>query len=130
MPGFRTLPGRDNFIYVLSPWKFNETGARPMGENILSSLPPNSVLFADYSLWAVVRYLHEVEGLRPDVNIIELPTVPSGQQLPTIRAYSPAKQVFLADNYARYYDLSAIQVFYDIAPTGAVYHLIPKSLSK
>jgi len=129
VPGFRTLPGRDNFTYVLSPWKLNETGARPMGESILTALPPDSVLFADYSLWAVVRYLHEVEGLRPDVKIIELPTVASGQQLPTICAYSQTREVFLADNYTRYYDLPAIQEYYHIVPAGAVYHLIPKNLS-
>jgi len=73
VPGFRELPGRDNYVYVLSPWKHNETGARTLGESILSTLPPNSVFFADYSIWSIINYLQIVENARPDIDLIMLP---------------------------------------------------------
>lgn len=122
VPDFRALPGRDNFAYVLSPWKQNESGARPFGENILNALPQNSVLFADYSIWAVVRYLQAVEGQRTDVTLVNL-TSPT-PQTEAIGAYSQQKNLFLADNN-RYYDIAGIGQDFEIVPSGPVYQLLP-----
>ncbi len=124
MPSFREIGGRDNLAYVLSPWKQNETGARAFGENILDSLPRNSVLVADYSIWAVINYLQVVEGQRLDIDLVELSPIASGQQLPAILAHSDLP-LFLADT-GRYYDMAAIQQYFNIQPSGAVYRLILK----
>ncbi len=121
LPGFRPLPGRDNLTYVLSPWKHRETGARRFGESILAALPPDSVLFADYSIWAIVHYLQVVEGARPDVELIQL----SGDQVSLILQYRDHPNLFLADVY-RYYDLEGIRRYFEIQPFGPVYRLIPK----
>jgi hypothetical protein len=67
IPGLRTMSTTDNFTYILSPWKQGVTGARAQGEEMLTALLPQSVLFADYSNYWVVRYLQVVEKSRPDI---------------------------------------------------------------
>jgi len=126
IPDFRPLPGRDNFAYVLSPWKQNETGARRYGEQMLQALPEGSVLFADYGPWAVVRYLQVVEHARPDVVVVELAS--SGAQVALILEHGEKPNLFLADTY-RYYNLDGIQHYFDIVPAGPIYRLVPRSLS-
>ncbi len=123
VPGFRPLYGRDNLTYVLSPWKHQETGARKLGESILDVLPENSVLFADYSIWAVIRYLQVVEHARPDVELVKLPG-PS-DQVSLILQYKDSPSLFLADTY-RYYDIEGIQRHFAIVPWGPIYQLVPK----
>jgi hypothetical protein len=122
LPDFRLLPGRDNLTYVLSPWKRQETGAREFGEEILSALPPDSVFFADYSIWAIVNYLQVVENARPDVGLVKLD---SENQPATILSYRSYPDLFLADTY-RYYDLEGIQQHFEIVPEGPIYRLVPK----
>ncbi|MBC7226907.1 MAG: DUF2723 domain-containing protein [Thermoflexales bacterium] len=122
LPGFRPLPGRDNLTYVLSPWKHRETGAREFGERILSALPSDSILFADYSIWAVIRYLQVVEGARPDVTLVQL----SGDQVSLVLQYRDRPHLFLADVY-RYYDLDGIGRYFEIQPSGPVYQLVEKT---
>lgn len=123
VPDFRPLPGRDNFTYVLSPWKHNETGARLFGEEILDALPPNSKIFADYSIWAIIRYLQEVEGQRPDVELVFLGEKSS--QTSIILLYQSQPNLFLADTY-EYYDLEGIGEYFSIGPHGLIHSLIPK----
>ncbi len=122
VPDFRPLPGRDNLRYVLSPWKQDETGARDLGEGMLAAMPPGGVLFADYSLWAVVQYLQVVEGQRPDVELVLLT---GRDQLATILAYQAHPNLFLADTY-RYYDLQHIQERFELEPAPPIYRLVPK----
>ncbi len=119
VPGFRELPGRDNLTYVLSPWKHNETGSRRLGERIFAALPADSVLFADYSLWAMLNYLQIVESARRDVELVLLPA----DQLAAIQARAGNPNLFLADRN-RYYDIEAIQAHFEIVPEGPVFRLI------
>jgi hypothetical protein len=126
IPDFRPLPGRDNFAYVLSPWKQKEIGARTYGEQMLQALPEGSVLFADYGPWAVVRYLQIVEHARPDVDLVELGSIDA--QVALILGHSERSNLFLADTY-RYYDLNGIRQHFDIVPAGPIYRLVPKRLA-
>jgi len=123
VPDFRPLPGRDNLTYVLSPWKHHETGARDLGEQILLTLPSHSVLFADYSIWAIVNYLQVVEKARPDVELVGLPD--RGHQTSLLLQYRDTSDLFLADTY-HYYDVEEIQEYFEIVPEGPIYRLIPK----
>lgn len=126
LPGFRPLPGRDNFAFALAPWKCQARGARELGERMLRALPEDSVLFADYSLWSIVRYLQEIEGQRADVSLVELPGVGSGTQVDLIRAYGRDHDaLYLADTW-RYYEIDRIEQYYDIVPEPPVYRLVPK----
>jgi hypothetical protein len=125
LPGFRELRGRDNLIYVLSPWKQGETGARMLGEDILDALPSGSVFFADYGIWSIINYMQIVEGLRPDVTLLQLPGVGSGQQLPLIAEHARNGPLYLAD-VNRYYELDDLQTQFDIVSIGPIYRLDPK----
>jgi hypothetical protein len=125
VPDFRPLPGRDNLTYALTPWKQNETGARDLGEGILRDLPPASVLFADYSLWAVVHYLQIVEGAHPDVTLVELPDAGTGGQGPLILRFRADPNLFLADTY-RYYDVTEIGEQFVIVPHRSAYQLVSR----
>jgi len=122
LPDFRPLPGRDNLTYVLSAWKQGEDGARGLGEQILGHLPRRSVLFADYSLWAVVRYLQQVEQQRPDVDLVLLAYSDQAQQ---VLRYRNRPDLYLADTY-RYYDIQGLSAYFDIVPEPPVYRLAPK----
>ncbi len=121
LPDFRPLSGRDNLTYVLSPWKHHETGAREFGEAVLYALPSHSVLFADYSLWAIFNYLQVIEGARPDVTLVIL----DQNQAAVIQEYRTNPNLFLADTY-RYYDLEGIQRHFEIVPEGLIYRLVQK----
>ncbi|MER3457882.1 MAG: hypothetical protein C4309_03915 [Chloroflexota bacterium] len=123
--GQRELPGRDTATYLFSPWKHNETGARRLGEAILARLPADAAIFADWSLYGILRYLQEVEGQRPDVQLSLLPF--KGQQLEPIRAAAASRPVYIPD-VNRYYDMESLSAYFDIVPEGPIYHLIPRRM--
>ncbi len=123
--GQRELPGRDIAVYLFSPWKHNETGARRLGESILAHLPADAAIFADWSLYGILRYLQEVEGQRPDVQLRLLPF--NGQQLEPIRAAAASRPVYIPD-VNRYYDMDILSAYFDIVQEGPVYHLIPRRI--
>jgi len=125
VPDFRPLPGRNNFEYVLSPWKQNETGAREFGVSVLDSLPTKSILIADYSIWAVIRYLQVVDGYRRDVNLIKLPGY--GDQVELVLKYKDCSDVYFPDTY-RYYNLEEIDKYFMIIPEGRIFRLVYKGL--
>jgi hypothetical protein len=125
VPGFRELPGRDNFAFVLSPWKHTETQAREFGESMLDALPHNSVLLADYSLWSMVRYLQVVEGQRPDVTLVRMPFAGSHAQVPLLDQYISQSSVFIADIW-RYYDMQEIEARFEVIPVPPIYQIVPK----
>jgi hypothetical protein len=125
LPGFREVGGRDNLSYVLSPWKQDETGARTFAESILNTLPPDSILLADYSIWSILNYLQIVESRRLDLTLIQMPAAGTGRQLPLILSQRGARNLFIADAN-RYYDVAEIETRFNITPVGPIYRLIPK----
>lgn len=95
-----------------------------LSEEILRTLPRDSVLFADYSIWAMVRYLQEIEGARSDVELVKLPG--EAQQLELIMQYRNRDHLFLADTY-RYYALEDIERHFEIVSAGLIYRLVPRN---
>lgn len=122
--GQRDLPGRDIAAYLFSPWKHNETGARRLGEAILDELPTDAAIFADWTIYGVLRYLQTVEGQRTDVRLTLLPF--NGQQLGPIRAAAASRPVYIPD-VNRYYDVDILSAYFDIVPQGPVYRLVPRA---
>ncbi len=123
--GVRSLPGRDNATYLLSPWKHAERGARPYGEGILRALPPRATLLADYSIYWVVRYLHDVEGRRPDVRLVELPSPPLlDRQLSVALDEARRGRPLVIPDTNRYYNIAALRTAFRIVPDGPIYRLI------
>lgn len=119
--GVRDFPGRDTVSFLFIPSKAGDDSARQYGERVFAALPPDAVLFADWTPYAALWYLHGVEGLRPDVTLSELPS--DEPLLNAVNRYA-GRPVFLAD-VSRYYDLRSVQTAYRIEPAGPAYRLIP-----
>lgn len=68
---------RDGLDFYLNPNKRGDYGARTFGEQTLATLPPNSVIvaewYADTDEYLILTYLQEAEGLRPDVQLLGWP---------------------------------------------------------
>ena len=97
----RELPGREPNRYFLWPGKAGYFGALDYGMRLLSNLPPNSVLVADYTPYQTLLYLQTVEQMRPDVRMV--PIGAAGDLGDVVRAIPEQSRVFLADNDLRYY---------------------------
>jgi len=125
IPGFRALPGRDNLSYVLSPWKHTETGPREFINSILLVLPPNSVIYADYSIKSMLDYVQIVEHTRLDVRVYLIPDGDASYQVSEILSHRDEPNLFIAD-LNRYYPVEALQEHFDIIPYGPIYRLMPR----
>jgi len=66
----RELPYRDPYTYLLQPWKMGDRSARQFAEEALWSLPPWAVLFTDSTPLAPLVCVQQIEGVRPDVQIV------------------------------------------------------------
>lgn len=124
--GIRSLPGRDNATYLLSPWKQNEFGARTYGEAVFRGLPPHPIFMADYSIYWVMRYLQDVEHLRPDVTLVEFPPTLAPQMAIVTGEAGQRRPLFIADTN-RYYAISVFEQRYIIQTYGLVYRLVPRT---
>jgi hypothetical protein len=122
---FRSLPGRNVAVYLLAPWKHNESGPRSYGEAVFGSLPPNATLLADYSIYWIMRYLQEVEHARPDVRLVELPPPPSLERhLPIALAEAAeGRRLFMADTN-RYYNVAALEEEFRIVSREPIFELV------
>ena len=118
----RQLPGRDTAVYLFSPWKQDETGARQLGEAILGALPSGATLVAEYNLHSILYYLQAVEGQRPDVRLILLDPLRQEE----IFCQGPERDPLYIPQPDRYYDLEVIRRCYTIVPAGPVSRLIPR----
>ncbi len=61
---------RDDYAYFLRPWKTSDDGAARFARDALEMVGPNSVIYADTTTVAPLLLAQEVEGRRPDVEII------------------------------------------------------------
>ncbi len=121
----RDLPGRPANLFFLWPPKRGYTGARWFAETALRLVPANAVLVADWTPYAPLRYLQDVEGIRQDVSII-MPDAPGDLCLRTLRESDGARALFLANADARYYPLSEIERYWQLVPEGPIYALLPR----
>jgi len=82
-------------------------------------------LLADYSIYWVVRYLHDIEGQRPDVRLVELPPPPAlDQHLPlALDEARRGRPLFIPDTN-RYYNIAALRTAFRIVPDGPIYRLV------
>jgi hypothetical protein len=116
----RGLPGRD-LSFFLWPPKHGHMGARRFAEGAFNTMPEGSVILGDWTPAQPLRYLKEVEGVRPDVTVALL-GAGHGQQAPFLEREARERPVFLAA-VDRYYDMEQIRRLFDVLPTGPVYLL-------
>lgn len=119
----RTLPYRDNNRFFFYPPKNGYEGASRFGEEVLATLPPDAALLADWLPYQTLTYFQEVQGVRPDVLVMDTAVI--SDQPAWLRQQTRTRPVFIADN-ERYYDLAGIAEAFEIVPYGPVFQLAPK----
>jgi len=67
----RELPYRDPYTYFLRPWKCGDRSARRYAEEALAALPERGILLPDTTASTPLKCVHDVEGVRPDVLIVD-----------------------------------------------------------
>jgi len=65
------IPYRNIYTYYLVPWQNGQVGPRRLAEEVMASLPPRAVLLPDSTTAPPLKCLHDVEGERPDVLIVD-----------------------------------------------------------
>jgi hypothetical protein len=94
----RHIPYRDEYAYYILPWQHQQSGPRLFANAALKSLPPGAVIFADKTTLPPLQYLHEVEMVRPDVDISLLPDKATIQNMQLAQ-----RRVFTVSNVKGYY---------------------------
>ncbi len=116
----RHVPGSHSKYYFLWPPKNGYTDARLYAEGVLAALPSDAILFADHVLFFPVRFVHEIEGVRPDVSV----EICCGAELAAAVAARGARPLAIADTNPDIYPLERLQESYDIVPHGSVFLLV------
>jgi hypothetical protein len=80
------IPYRNDYEYFLRPWRTGYTGAERFAREALAGVGPNAVLHADTTTVAPLLYLQEVEGVRPDVQIVT--GIVSSRSAPMVTEYT------------------------------------------
>jgi hypothetical protein len=122
--GAREIPGRPALSFFLTPYKTGYMGARQFSEATLTALPSDAALIADYTVAEPMRYLQDVEGVRPDVSIAS--TAP-GEQLAIAQRYAQQRSIYLPLSDPRYYDLEGLGTIFNLEPWRDGYQLVPKA---
>ena len=118
--GVRQLPGREPNMFFLWPAKNDYLGAEDYGRTALETLPENSVLLADYTPVETLKYLQNIEGVRPDVELIHIP--PGIDLTVVLDEIEPGTEVYLADTNPNYYNFSNLPEA-RLEPVGPIYRL-------
>lgn len=120
----RNLPGRQGSMFFLWPPKNGYTGARDYAIAALSAVPPDSAIIADWTVFAPLAYLQQVERQRTDVAVIYWQAGAAGLQPIVEQQLAQRSAVFLADNDLAYYPLGELAHEYELVPAGVVYRVV------
>jgi len=118
----RDLPGRRAATFFLWPSKRGYLGAREFAETTLDSLPADAMLITDWTIFAPLQYLQDVEGRRRDVLLVQVD--PVGMQ--AIRENNGRRPLFLANADPRYYPMDEFNERFELQPMGQLYALSPR----
>lgn len=119
------LPYRDNSTYFLNPNKRGYDGARRFGEETLAGVPASAVIFADYTPFAVLRYLQLMEGLRPDV-LLKFPGQEGRVRVAWVYEADRRRPTYVVSRSLGSYDLSGLSGHYDLLPAGLIVEVRPR----
>jgi len=123
----RTLPYRDNNAFFLTPNKRGYSGDRRFGEKILDLAERNSVIFADFTPYTILRYLTEIENKRTDILLIHSKKEdPIIIFIDEIRQDRPNTCFYVVDNNS-YYDLHGVSEKYSLRKAGPIFEIVPRN---
>jgi hypothetical protein len=116
----RRVPGPRARYFLLWPPKRGYTDARDFATAALAKMPPDGVMLADPILAAPMQYLHQVEGMRPDVLVRFC-----CWDLDAALAAYPGRPVALPDLTPEIYPVDHIEQRFEIVPDDPIYVLMP-----
>jgi len=126
---------RDGLVYYIDPYKRGDYDAYEFGAETITSLPPNSIVIAEWYTdtdeYFVLRYFNTVKGVRPDVTILGWMTIPprsfdSQTVLNVVEENSPDRPVYLASLSDRFYASSELIEMYCVVIENNLYRLYPE----
>jgi hypothetical protein len=115
----RDLPGRRASTFFLWPPKRGYLGARQFAEHTLDVLPADAMLISDWTIFAPLQYLQDVEGRRQDVLLVQVD--PAGMQ--RIWENQGRRPLFLANADPRYYPMDEFEARFQLEPVGQIFAL-------
>ncbi len=127
---------RNGLAYYIDPCKRGDTFAYEFGSQTISSLPPNSIVIAEWYTdtdeYFVLRYFYKVEGDRPDITIEGFPTqapVSFDPQLvlDIIKGSIASRPIYLASLSDKFYSAATLVEAYCIVPQHNLYRVHQKS---
>ncbi len=124
--GARTLPYRDNSRFFLLPDKHNEYGAKRYAEEAFAIVEPDSIIIADFTPIAVLRYFQNVLGVRKDVWLKLVDFEPLDVSF--VDKYIMERSIYLADDLEPDYNISGLKVKYNLTSIGPILKITPKLL--
>lgn len=126
----RTIPYRDNARYFYLPDKSGYDGARRYGEEVFRLAEPGSLIIGDFTPLTVLLYLQDVEGMRPDVELLGADLLSSSHlyDIKKIDQTSTSRAVYLLDidDYEDIYRVDYFSERHDFVPVGPMYKLVRK----
>jgi len=66
----RVIPYRDDYIYFLQPWQHCNTGPQKFATQALTSIAPNSVIYADGTTVYALLYEQQLYKIAPSVTVL------------------------------------------------------------
>jgi hypothetical protein len=121
----RTLAYRDNNRFFLNPNKRGYNGDRKLGQEILQLAEKNSVVFADFTPYTILKYLMTIDNLRPDIKLLICNEKTDMRiQLDKIKNENPNTHIYLADN--DYCKLDGIEEKYFVKQQGPFFEIVAK----
>jgi hypothetical protein len=129
---------RNGLAYYINPYQRGDTSAYEFGEETLSSLPPNSVVLAEWYTdtdeYFILRYFTKIKKSRSDVTVVgwadQDPFYFDSQlTLDMIEDSLPEHPVYLASLSDKFYATSKLIKTYCIVPENNLYRLYQKENS-
>jgi hypothetical protein len=133
------IPYRDIYAYYFLPWQHAQTGARRFASEVLADeaqggLPRGALMLPDTTTAPPLLCMHEVEGVRPDVQVVDpysarfnesLAPLWQSQEdlLPSLR--EGGRRVFVASDDERYIP-RWMRGRVALAPHGPVWEALPR----
>lgn len=127
----RTLPYRDNNKFFLNPNKRCYYGDRKFGEEVLQLSEKDSVVFADFTIYTILRYLIVVENKRPDIKLISSQGIIIREWVDRIKHNDPNTHIYICDDNeqdtADYYNFEGLEEKYILKRCGSFFEIVPRN---
>lgn len=121
----RSVPYRDPYEFFIKPWKCGDRGQRRYVTEVFAALPPDAVLLTSYTMEFMLEYGQRVDGLRPDVLVVDDPAALVDQLAVDANGRARWRRpVFANDVEAKDFP-PALRELCTPRPTGIVWQLEP-----